>query len=139
MTAAVVVLGLSLALEAQMIPTQGELDLALRNEDRRQVIVAEATAYAPLDPNAVEGMCYSGNPNTTATGTQTREGIIAADPARLPYGTEVYILELQRSFVVEDTGGAMRRAPHILIDIFVERRSDAFAWGRRQVTLIVLN
>ncbi|MDI6743257.1 MAG: hypothetical protein QMD11_11035, partial [Smithella sp.] len=26
------------------------------------------TAYAPLDPNAIEGFCYSGDPNVTASG-----------------------------------------------------------------------
>ena len=30
--------------------------------------MVEATAYAPIDPQAVEGMCYSGDPWVTASG-----------------------------------------------------------------------
>ncbi len=31
------------------------------------VSMAEVTAYAPLDPGAIEGMCYEGNPGVTAS------------------------------------------------------------------------
>ena len=40
-----------------------------------------ATGYAPLDPEAKNGMCYQGNPNVTASGEPTQPLItIAAGP-----------------------------------------------------------
>ena len=53
----------------------------------KRIIRAEVTSYAPLDPDAVEGMCYSGDPSITATGTTVRYGVAAADFSKLPAGT----------------------------------------------------
>jgi len=102
-----------------------------------RTIPAIITNYAPLDPNAVEGMCYSGNPNITATGTQVRRGVAAADPRRIPYGTRLWVPDFGE-VVVEDTGGAMRNNDRIHIDIFVESRKDAFAFGiqEREITIL---
>ena len=36
--------------------------------ERIEVKEVNLSFYAPLDPNAVEGMCYSGNPEITASG-----------------------------------------------------------------------
>ena len=88
-----------------------------------------ATAYAPLDPAAVEGMCYSGDPAITATGTQAREGIIAVDPAVIPLGSRVWVEGIGWT-VAEDTGGAIRGHR---VDVFMGSRQDALRWGRRTV------
>lgn len=93
-----------------------------------KTIPAVITNYAPLDPNAVEGMDYSGNPSITATGTTVRRGVAAADPRRLPYGTKLYIPSFGE-VVIEDTGSAMRNNDRIQIDVFVESRSKAFQYG----------
>ena len=37
-----------------------------------------ATGYAPLDPGAVCGMCYSGDPTVTASGRETKPGVTVA-------------------------------------------------------------
>ncbi len=99
---------------------------------------ATITKYAPLDPNAIEGMCYSGNPNITSTGTQVREGVIAVDPNRIPYGSKVLIEGFSGVFTAEDTGSAMRNADGIHIDVFTQRRADAFNWGVRERKIIIL-
>lgn len=103
-----------------------------------RTIPAVITNYAPLDPNAVEGMCYSGDPNTTATGTQVRRGVAAADPRRLPYGTKIYIPSFGE-VIIEDTGGAMRNNDKIQVDVFVESRKEAFAYGiqNEEIKIIV--
>ena len=99
---------------------------------------AVVTMYAPLDPDAVEGMCYSGNPNITATGTQVREGVAAACPERLSYGTHIYVWG-RGKFVVEDTGGALRNdRENIRIDLFTVSRSGAFRFGRQELPFMVL-
>lgn len=122
-------------------PTQHELyQTALQLDQMKpKVVQAEATAYAPLDPNAIEGVCFSGNPNITRTGTQVREGVIAADPFHLEYGTQVYILDTGKWYTVEDTGAALKHPSKVKIDIFMVTRKQAFAWGRRQTTIIVLD
>ena len=40
--------------------------------------VYEATAYAPLDPKAKEGMCYEGDPRITASGAPVVPGVTVA-------------------------------------------------------------
>lgn len=107
---------------------ESEKELMEETIEKLRTIPAVITNYAPLDPNAVEGMCYSGNPNITATGTQVRRGIAAADPRRLPYGTKIYIPSFGE-VIIEDTGSAMRNNDKIQIDVFVESRKEAFAYG----------
>ena len=100
-------------------------------------IPAVVTSYAPLDPNAVEGMCYSGNPNTTGSGTQTRVGVAASDWTEFPVGT---ILEIPGygEAIVEDTGSAMRNYDEgFKIDVVHETRSESFSWGVRNLDIIV--
>jgi 3D (Asp-Asp-Asp) domain-containing protein len=89
----------------------------------------EATAYAPLDPAAVKGMCHDGNPYSTATGTVPTAGrTIAVDPKVIPLGTRVYIQG--KFYIAEDVGGSIKGQR---IDICVETRDIALSWGRRQV------
>ena len=90
-----------------------------------------ATAYAPLDPAAVEGVCYAGDPTVTATGTEARVGIIAVDPQVIPFGTRVWV-EGFGWLSAEDRGGAIRGNK---IDILMASRQDALRWGRREVRI----
>ena len=48
--------------------------------DEWEVDVWDATSYAPLDPKAKEGMCYSGDPSITASGAKV-----------VPYVTDQHI------------------------------------------------
>ena len=91
--------------------------------------VYEATAYAPLDPQAVEGMCYEGDPHITASGAPVILGETVAAGPDMPFGTEVYIRGLGRR-VVQDRGG---RIGDKQLDVVVKTRAEAFAWGRRQI------
>ena len=103
-------------------------------EDR---VIAIVTAYAPLDPNAVEGVCFSGNPRVTATGTLVRRGVAAADFRKLPPGTRIEVPGIEEELVVEDTGASMRNYDGIWIDVFMETRAEAFQWGRQEVEIII--
>ena len=96
-------------------------------------VVMEVTGYAPLDPDAVEGMCYSGDPNITASGEQSQPGIsIAAGPG-VPFGTEMYVPGYGVG-VVHDRGG-MITDKHI--DLMFATRGQALNWGRQTVTVYV--
>ena len=117
-----------------------ELIRTFAYEDHIEVlstIPAVVTSYAPLDPNAVEGMCYSGNPAITATGTRTRIGVAASDWNELPVGTIIEIPGYGEA-IVEDTGSAMRNYKEgIKIDIFHATRTESFIWGEQPLDIII--
>ena len=108
-----------------------------QKDSAKRIIRAEVTSYAPLDPDAVEGMCYSGDPSITATGTTVRYGVAAADFSKLPAGT---VLEIPGYgiAVVEDTGSALRKHEGYAIDVFMPTRREALAWGRQHLDVKIV-
>jgi rare lipoprotein A len=89
-----------------------------------QLLEFEATAYS------VTG--------TTAAGTQTRPGIVAADPAVLPLGSRIRVDGAgmySGVYTVADTGPALRGRE---IDIFIPDGSAAQRFGRRRVGVQIL-
>jgi 3D (Asp-Asp-Asp) domain-containing protein len=101
--------------------------------DNYTTITAIVTAYAPFDNKS--GMCSDGDPTSTATGTYPKHGTLAADPERLPYGTEIYIPGYGIG-TVEDTGGALRNdKENIRIDIYVDTYEEAIEWGRKELVV----
>lgn len=91
-----------------------------------KAFTVEATAYA------LDGI--------TATGTVPRrvEGgwsTIAVDPRVIPYGTKVYV-ENYGYAIAEDTGGAIKGNR---VDLYMNSVSAALSWGRRNVTIYILN
>lgn len=98
---------------------------AQRTRRRRKVIDVEVTAY-----------CTEG---TTASGTQTRRGIVAADPSVLPLGSVVRLEGVSRPYnrmyVVRDTGRAIKGA---IIDIFMHDCAAAERFGRQNGRVRVL-
>jgi len=95
-------------------------------DDDYIVVTAKVTAYAPLDNQS--GICANSDPTNTATMTYPRVGIVAVDPSRIPYGSEVYI-EGRGWLVAEDTGGALRSYEGIQIDICMNTYEEAMSWG----------
>ena len=94
---------------------------------------AIVTAYAPHDN--VSGICNDGDPTSTATGTYPKHGTLAADPERLPYGTEIYIPGYGLG-TVEDTGGALRNdKENIRIDVFMSSYENAIEWGKQELVV----
>ncbi len=89
----------------------------------------EITAYAPLDPQAVEGVCFSGDPRVTASGRRTTPGITIAAPRSIPFGTWLHIdgIGWRR---VDDRGGKIRGNR---LDLCVQTQKEALRWGRRRV------
>ena len=77
------------------------------------------------------GYCLRG---TTATGIPTGWGVVAVDPAVIPLGTKMSIPGYGDG-VAADTGPAVRGAT---IDLWFPTCSQAFAWGRKVVTITLL-
>lgn len=92
-----------------------------------------ATAYAPLDPDAVEGVCYAGDPNVTASGREIRPGITVAAGPSIPFGTWIWI-EGFGWRCVEDRGSAIKDGH---VDIAMISRQDALDFGRQEVLVII--
>ncbi len=103
-------------------------------EITREVWV-EITGYAPLDPKAQAGMCYSGDPRITASGSVVRDGIVAAN--FLPFGTEIRIPRFfgDKVFVVKD-----RMDPRYTnrIDVLFFTQQEALEFGLRSAYIEVL-
>jgi 3D (Asp-Asp-Asp) domain-containing protein len=75
----------------------------------------------------------------TATGTKPAPGIIAADPAVLPFGTRIRLTGLDARYngvyTVRDTGSSIRGHR---IDLFMRDCSEATRFGRRAATAAIL-
>ncbi|MCC3670063.1 MULTISPECIES: SH3 domain-containing protein [Terrisporobacter] len=82
----------------------------------------------------VKAYAYTGD-GITATGTVPKYGTIAVDPSVIPYGTKVYIKELDKVFTAEDTGGAIKGNT---IDIFMPTEKNCNDWGIRNITIEIL-
>ncbi len=87
---------------------------------------------------------YSGG-GVTATGKSVRPGYIAVNPNQIPYGTKMWIVSNDGSYVygyasAEDTGGFIywSGSSSTLCDLYFDSESEASAFGRRGVTIYIL-
>ena len=91
----------------------------------------EATAYTHTD---------RGCDNITATGTTVRWGTVAVDPGRIPYGTRMFIIANDGSYVygiatAEDCGGDIKGDR---MDLYMPTYAQCREFGRRRCTLYFL-
>ena len=91
------------------------------------------TGYAPLDPKAIKGFDYSGDPSVTASGQRTLPGVTVAADKSIPFGSWIWIdgLGWRR---VDDRGGAIRGSR---LDICFQTHDEAQLWGVRHKTVII--
>lgn len=90
-----------------------------------------ATAYTHTD----EGCDY-----ITATGTQVRRGTVAVDPRYIPYGTRMFIVASDGSYIyglatAEDCGGDIKGDR---MDLYLPTFEECMEFGRRRCTLYFL-
>ena len=96
--------------------------------------VAKTTGYAPLDPKAVRGMCYSGDPKITASGQQVMPDVTIAADRSIPFGTWIWIDSLGWRRV-DDRGGAIKGGR---LDICFATRAEALEWGVKHKTVVIV-
>ena len=75
----------------------------------------------------------------TASGHQTREGVVAADPGILPLGSRIRVHDAgsySGEYVVRDTGKAVKGRE---IDIYLANDAEAKKFGRKSVRVEVLS
>lgn len=92
--------------------------------DEGDLVDFHATAY-----------CLKGR---TASGIDTRPGMIAADPRVLPLGTVVHLRSgrYTGTYTVMDTGGRIKGR---IVDVYVRTHREAIEFGRRQVKIKVIS
>jgi len=91
----------------------------------------EATAYTHTD---------AGCDMITATGTTVHWGTVAVDPSRIPYGTRMFIISNDGSYVygiatAEDCGGDIKGDR---MDLYMPSYEQCREFGRRRCTLYFL-
>lgn len=96
-----------------------------------------ATAYSPFDN--VSGIEADADPEYTSTGVRPGDGIIAVDPAKIPYGSDMIVIfpdGTKYYGTANDTGGALRdnSTPHI--DIYKGTYAEAEAFGVKDVIIL---
>jgi 3D (Asp-Asp-Asp) domain-containing protein len=96
----------------------------------RRVLHMESTAY---DPGP--GSCGPHATGRTAIGMRAGRGIVAVDPRVIPLGTRVYV-EGYGAAIAADTGGAIKGNR---IDVCFPTRREALNWGRRTVTVVIVD
>ena len=90
-----------------------------------------ATAYTHYDDGCDE---------TTANGAQVKWGVVAVDPEVIPYGTRMFIVANDGSYVyglstAEDCGGAIQDKR---LDLYMPTLEEAFKFGVRDCTVYFL-
>lgn len=85
---------------------------------------------------------YTGDP-ATASGRTPMPGHIAVDPKEYPYGTELYVVSEDGSYVygyciAADTGGFVKMG-NTDIDLYMDNEDMCCDWGNRNVKIYVLN
>ncbi len=100
--------------------------------------VATATNEMTVTATAYTAYC-EGCSGVTASGIDLRSNpdkkVIAVDPTIIPLGTRVWV-EGYGEAVAGDTGSSIKGKR---IDVFMENEQDALNWGRKTVTIKVLD
>ena len=101
---------------------------------------APSSAAKTLTMSATAYTAYcAGCSGVTANGTDLRANpgakVIAVDPNVIPLGTRVWV-EGYGEAIAADTGGAIKGNK---IDVFIPTQEGALNWGRRTVTVKILN
>ncbi|SNZ04193.1 3D (Asp-Asp-Asp) domain-containing protein [Terribacillus aidingensis] len=111
-------------------PAKEETAAASTNQEATKELTVSATAYT--------GQC-NGCSGVTATGIDLNANpdakVIAVDPSVIPLGSRVWV-EGYGEAVAGDTGGAIKGNK---IDVHVPDKGTALSWGRKSVTVKVLD
>ena len=119
---------------ASVAPTNGSpIELVI---DAEKVAGTVSITYADnelVDFHAT-AYCLKGR---TASGFNTRPGMIAADPTVLPLGTVVHLRagRYTGTYTVMDTGGRIKGR---LVDVYVPTHREALEFGRQKVKIKVI-
>lgn len=89
--------------------------------------VMKVTAYTARD-KSMNGK------GITTNGEHVQEGRAIAADQSIPFGTQIYIPALGKTFVVTDRGGAIRGNR---LDLYMERWKDAIKFGVQELEVFI--
>ena len=121
-------------IQTRLQELRDRLDSLLETFDMTKADTYTITGYTPLDPSAVYGLDYIGNPNVTASGDKPVPNETVAAAKDIPFGTKVWI-EGVGVRTVNDRGGAIKRGR---LDLCMATRDEAIAFGRQKRKVIIL-
>lgn len=95
-------------------------------ETNHQDVMLEVSYYCACE------LCCDIETGITASGTTVQEGRTIAMPSNVPFGTKVYIEELDHTFIVEDRGGYIKQLDDntMRVDVYVDSHELALELGR---------
>ena len=111
----------------QLDAKDGKKEISRGSTPKIEQRIMVITAYTNYDP----GMDGRG---ITANGERTAEGRTIAAPPEIPFGTQIYVPELKKTFTVTDRGGAIKGNR---LDVFMENREEALRFGKQTMEVVI--
>lgn len=96
-----------------------------RKGKRRPLGVFTVTAYDPIES------CKPFDDGFTSMAFPAGMGVAAVDPGVIPYGSVLYLPDLEKYFLACDTGSAMTKGDGRNIDILMPTVEEALEFGRK--------
>lgn len=120
-------------LEGQVKVYRDSISALSRKGKKRSLGFFTATAYDPIES------CKPFDDGMTAELIPAGMGVAAVDPGVIPYGSILYLPELNRYFLACDTGAAMKRNGGRNIDLLMPTVESARQFGRRQLKVELIH
>ena len=105
------------------------------------ITTSRGNVYKVSKKLTLNATAYTSGPNgQTSTGRRAQVGVVAIDPKYISYGTEMFIMSENGSFVygkcvAGDCGGAIDDND---VDLYMNSESLCESWGRRNVTAYII-
>lgn len=115
----------------------------ITNIDSEQgtITTSRGNVYKVSKKLTLNATAYTSGPNgITSTGRRAQVGVVAVDPKYISYGTEMFIMTEDGSFVygkciAGDCGGWIDNND---VDLYMHGEETCVSWGRRNVTAYVI-
>jgi len=135
--------------EIKKIGTKSRETLAAYKNTGSPISELSVPADLELDENGIpvnytkcvdaKATAYTGDP-ATASGRKPMPGHIAVDPKEYPYGTELYIVSADGSYVygycvAADTGGFVSMG-NTDVDLYLDNEDMCYDWGNRNIKIV---
>lgn len=138
--------------EVKKVGTKQRATLSAFKNNDKPISDLKIPSDVKLDKNGVpvnyeycisgKATAYTGDP-ATSTGRKPMPGHIAVDPKEIPYGTELYVVSADGTYVygyciAADTGGFVEMG-NTDIDLYMDNKEMCREWGNRNVKIYVLD
>lgn len=98
-----------------------------------EIVTFEITAYTAGEESTGKSPSHP-EYGITASGKKVKENHTIACPPNMEFGTEVYIPDMDTTYVCEDRGSAITTGR---LDIYMESVKEALKFGRRKMEVVI--